>query len=190
MLELLGTALSSIVGGGMTGILGVVVQRIADYKNKQLDLQLITIKNGHEIHMREVDADIMREEWAARTRVAEIEAEAKENVADAEAFSASFNEPKTYSEPTKHSIGQAWLMVILDFIRGIVRPTLTIYLCVLTTLIYLHSKKLMYAHGQSMTPDQAMNHVNLVVGTVLYLTTTCVLWWFGTRNKQPQPKVK
>lgn len=190
MLEILGMVFSSIVGGGMTGILGVVVQRIADYKNKQLDLQLITIKNGHEVHMREVDAEIMREEWAARTRVAEVEAESREDVAESQAFAASFNEPSRYSEPSKHSIGQAWVMVLLDAIRGLVRPTLTIYLCALTTFIYLHSKNLLDLHGVNMTPDQAVKQVNLIIGTILYLTTTCVLWWFGTRNKQPQPKIK
>lgn len=190
MLDILGTIFSSVVGGGMTGILGVVVQRIADYKNKQLDLQLVTLKNNHEVHMREVDAEIMREEWTARTKIAEVEAEAKEDVAESQAFAASFNEPVRYSEPTKHSIGQSWVMVILDAIRGLVRPTLTIYLCALTTIIYLHSKKLLYLHGVNMTPDQAIKHVNLIIGTVLYLTTTCVLWWFGTRNKTPQPKIK
>lgn len=186
MLELLGTALSSIIGGGMTGIFGVVVQRIADYKNKQLDLQLVEKRNAHEIASKKVDAEIMAQEWAARTKVAEIEGQTREAVADSQAFAASFNEPQKYSS-SRLTPAQEWLMVILDFIRGIVRPSLTLYLCALTTFIYMHSKLLMELHGQTMTPDQAMGHVNLVVGTVLYLTTTCVLWWFGTRNKQKPP---
>ena len=190
MVEILSTIFSSVVGGGVTGILGVVVQRIADYKNKQLDLQLVTLKNSHEITMREVDAEIMREEWAARTKIAVTEAEAKEDVAESQAFAASFNEPERYSESSKHSLGQAWVMVILDAIRGLVRPTLTIYLCALTTFIYLHSKNLLDLHGVNMTPDQAVKQANLIIGTVLYLTTTCVLWWFGTRNKTKQPSVR
>jgi hypothetical protein len=28
-----------------------------------------------------------------------------------------------------------------------------------------------------------------IVFTLLYLFTTCVLWWFGTRNKQKQPQL-
>ena len=37
--------------------------------------------------------------------------------------------------------------------------------------------------------DQTEEMWGLIVGTILYLTTTCVLWWFGTRNKQEQPKI-
>jgi len=190
MLELLGTAIGSIVGGGMTGILGVAVQRIADYKNKQLDIQINLQKNAHELQLRKVDAEIMQQEWAARTKVAEVEGAARVEVADSVAFAASFNEPSLYSAGVKPSQGQAWLLVILDFVRGMVRPSLTLYLCAVTTLIYLHSKKLMYLHGSAMSPEQAISHVNLVVGTVLYLTTTCVLWWFGTRNRGKAPTLQ
>lgn len=188
MNDILSTVVSSIFSGGMTGILGVIVQRIADYQNKKLDLQLITIKNDHEIQLKEVDAEIMREEWAQRTRIAEIEEKGQEAVSDSEAFEASFNEPQRYSVPSKHNTAQNWLMVLLDTIRGLVRPVLTVYLCILTTLIYLHSRSLL--NGVTMTTEQAISNINLVVGTVLYLTTTCVLWWFGTRNKQKQPKIK
>jgi hypothetical protein len=40
MLELIGTAAFAILGGGAMGILGAVVQRYADYKGRQLDLQV------------------------------------------------------------------------------------------------------------------------------------------------------
>jgi len=73
MLELIGTAASAILGGGATGILGAAVQRYADYKGRQLDLQAQASKQAHEVAMREADARIMAQEWAARTQVATIE---------------------------------------------------------------------------------------------------------------------
>jgi hypothetical protein len=187
MLEILGGALSAVVSGGMTGILGVVVQRIADYKNKQLDLQLMDKKHTHEVKMREVDALIMQQEWAARTEVASIEAAGREAVADSQAFAASFNEPSRYSEGAKFTDNQAWLMVILDFIRGIVRPGLTIYLCILTTFVYFEAKGLLA--NSPINETQAYEIIKLIIGTILYLTTTCLLWWFGSRNKQVGPKL-
>lgn len=188
MLEFLGTALSSIVGGGLTGILGVVAQRVADYKNKQLDLQLSQQKFNHELAMKQADAAIMREEFASRTQVANIEADSRVNVADSQAFAASFNEPQKYSEGVKPSAGQGWMLVILDFIRGIVRPGLTLYLCALTTLIYVHAREQLKA--SPITPEHAHELVKLIIGTILYLFTSCLLWWFGSRNKQPAPKLK
>lgn len=185
MLELLGTVFSSIVAGGMTGILGVVVQRFFDMKNKTLDMQLIEKKHAHEVQMKRVDAEIMDKEFANRTQVANIEATSREAVADAQAFASSFNEPQRYSDSVKPSLGQAWLLVILDFIRGIVRPALTVYLCAVTTLIYLNAKATIDEYP--MPHEDAVNLINTVVNTILYLCSTCVLWWFGTRNKQKAP---
>ncbi len=170
----------SILSGGLTGLLGVVVQRIADYKNKQLDIQISREKNEHDIKMREVDALIMAQEWAARTQVATIEAESKMDVADSAAFASSFNEPVRYSEGVKPTKFAGSMLILLDFIRGIVRPGLTIYLCVLTTMIYFQAKNLI---GEGLDPLKAYDLLNEIVGTVLYLTVTCLLWWFGVRNK-------
>lgn len=173
--------LSSILGGGVTGLVGVMVQRFADYKNKQLDISADREKFAHEIKMREADAAIMAQEWAAKTRVAEIETDGRTEVADASAFAASFNEPLRYSEGVTPSSGQGWMLVTLDFIRGIVRPGLTLYLCGITTLIYVQARGLL--SGTFLAPEQSIALVEKVIGTILYLTTTCLLWWFGVRNK-------
>jgi len=183
------TFFSSILSGGATGLIGIIIQRWADYKNKKLDIEASRERFSHERDMRKVDAEIMAQEWAARTKVAEIEVAGKIDVADSEAFAASFNEPVRYSDGVKPTAGQGWMLIVLDFIRGIVRPGLTVYLCVLTTLIYLHARTLIGKEGAILSSDQAVDLVKLIVGTVLYLATTCVLWWFGTRNKQKPPKV-
>lgn len=189
MLELIGTALGGILSGGATGLLGVAFQRFADYKNKQLDLQHQEKQNAHELDMRDKDAAIMAQEWAARTKVAEVEAGARVDVADAEAFAASYKlEPAMYSGQAKPTKGQAWLLVIVDALRGAVRPLLTVYLCVITTMTYLDARSLLEG-TKTYTADQAFELTKLIVWTVLYLTTTCVLWWFGTRNKQTAPRL-
>lgn len=188
MFELIGTALGGILSGGATGLLGVAFQRFADYKNKQLDLQHQEKQNMHELSMRDKDAAIMAQEWAARTKVAEVEAGARVGAADAEAFAASYKlEPAMYSGHAKPTKGQAWLLVIVDVLRGAVRPLLTLYLCAITTVTYLDARALL--GSTSYTTTQAFELTKLIVWTVLYLTTTCVLWWFGTRNKQAAPKM-
>lgn len=187
MLDLLGTVFASILSGGATGIIGVIAQRVADYKNKQLDLQAQKDKQAHEIAMRQADAAILAQEWAARTKVAEVEVAGRSDVADSESFAASFaTEPQRYSEGVKPTKGQGWVLVLLDAIRGVVRPALTVYLCVLTTLVYVQAREMV---GNGLTAAEALALVKMVVGTILYLTTTCVLWWFGTRNRQAQPKL-
>lgn len=188
-IDLVGTAASSILGGGLTGILGVAVQRFADFKNKKLDIEASREKYAHEVAMKKADAEIMAQEWAARTKVAEVETAGKIDVADSQAFAASFAmEPQRYSTEVKPSVGQSWVFVILDFIRGIIRPGLSIYLCVLTTLVYLQAKETL--KNDPLDPKDQAEIMKLIIGTVLYLTTTCVLHYYGTRNKQPAPKLQ
>lgn len=191
MLEILGGIVSSVFAGGATGIIGVIAQRWADYKNRQLDLQLEQMRIDGDLAKRKLDAEIMAQEWAGRTKVAEVEAEGRSDVASSEAFAASFKmEPARYFEGPrpKGIIGAviALSQAMLDVVRGFVRPGLTVYLCVITTMIYLNALAIMAL--KTITPDQAFEMVKMINATILYLTTTCVLWWFGTRNKQSPPK--
>lgn len=180
----------SVFSGGVTGLLGVGIQRIFDWLNKREEIKAQESKQAHEVAMLRANAEVMAQEWAARTRVAEVEAAGKEAVADAQAFAASFGmEPQSYSVKVKPSKGQGWLLVALDFIRGIIRPGLTVYLCAITTLVYFQARDMLLSFRAQMDPIDAVDISKLVISTVLYLTTTCVLWWFGTRNKQSAPKV-
>ncbi len=173
--------ITSAFGGGLTGLLGGVVDKVFTYKTKKLEIEQNRERFAHEVNMRKADAEIMAQEWAARTKVADIESAAKVDVADAAAFSASFNEPERYA--TNVSEKQNWLMVGLDVARGIVRPGLTLYLCVLTTLLYVKAHNLV---PSEIPTDQALGMVTEIQNTIMYLTTTCILWWFGTRNKAKQ----
>lgn len=187
MIALLTSLFTSIISGGATGIIGVAVQRYFDLKNKSADVEAKRAQYAHELDMKNADAVIMAQEWASRTQIAEVEGESRTEVADAGAFAASFNDPPRFTTSATVTPTQSWAFVVLDFIRGIVRPALTTYLCVLTTLVYFHARSLIKT---DLSSGEALDLVKLIIGTILYLTTTCVLWWFGTRNKQPAPKVR
>lgn len=197
MLEILGTIATAMLGGGATGLFGVLIQRWADYKNRQQDIETLKVKQDHEATMRDKDAAIMAQEWAARTKVADIEATGrvdaakaeaagKEAEADAKAFADSYKlEPPSYSAGHTLSPRQRWVVVILDAVRGVIRPGLTVYLCYLTTLVYDESQR----HVGALTAAQSFEILKLCIGTILYLFTTCTLWWFGTRHRGQPPGV-
>lgn len=173
--------ITSVFGGGITGLVGSITQHVLEFKTKKLELEANRDRFAHEERMVKAEAEVMAQEWAARTKVAEVESAAKVETADAAAFAASFNEPARYAEHVTEK--QNWFMVGLDVLRGVVRPGLTLYLCVLTTLLYLKAQRMLPAN---LNADQALGLVNEIINTILYLTTTCILWWFGTRNKQKQ----
>ncbi len=180
--------LGSILSGGATGLLGTIIQRIADHAQHKLDLEMEKQKFEHDIALRKVDAEIQAQEWASRTKVAEVETAGASDVADSKAFAASYNEPQRYSEGLTLTKNQSWLMVALDFFKGAVRPGLTVYLCFLTTAIYVQAKFLI--KQSDLTVQQEYDLVVTIINTILYLFTTCVLWYFGTRNKQTPPAAR
>lgn len=171
-------------------MLGVGIQRVADYFNKKQDIEKMQAQFAHEANMRDKDAAIMAQEWAARTKVAEVEGASREAVADAGAFAASFGmEPQRYSEGVKAGPLAGFLLVLVDVLRAIVRPGLTLYLCWIATRMYDESRAVLAIADLTTNPALVMNIYQQIVFTLLYLFTTCVLWWFGTRNKNSQPKV-
>jgi hypothetical protein len=185
-MELLGTIFGSIFSGGATGLLGVVIQRWADHKNKQLDMQLEKERRETEIAKRKADAEIMQAEWNGRMKVAQEEGATAKDVAETNAFNTTLlKEPERFSNASSLTNGQQWVMVLLDALRGCVRPLLTIYLCALTTYVWFQVRALV--ESENLDGNAALTVWKMVVQNILYLTTTVVLWWFGTRNRQKQP---
>lgn len=174
--------ITSAFGGGLTGLIGGAVQKVFDYKTKKLEIEANRERYAHDVAMKKADAEIMQQEWAARTKVADIEASARIEVEDSKAFAESIrSDDKNYLDYLdKLNSKQDWFFVILEFIRGIIRPALTLYLCLITTVIYFKATKLMGA--DIILPGMAYDLLTQIINTVLYLTTTCVLWYFGSRN--------
>lgn len=182
-------AVLSVVSGGATGIIGAGIQTFAAYKTQQLQIQADAQKASHELSMVEAQAKVMAQEWSARTQVAQIEAQGAVDSEEAKAFTASMtSEPKRYAEGLAANGWQAGLMFLLDFFRGFVRPAMTFYLCALTTYVAVQSHNLLVEHGYSLTVEQALANDQRIVETVLYLTTTVTLWWFGTRPSKAGAK--
>lgn len=182
LLTLLGTVFSGILAGGATGIVGVFAQRFFDWLNTREKLKQEKQQQDFELEKRRIDVQVTAAEWAGRVKVAETEGDTAKDVAESNAFAASmFKEPERYSGGNL-TAGQNWLLVFLDFCRGIVRPALTIYLCVLVTLLWLEARRIV--GKEDLGPKEAVDLMQTIIGSIIYVWTTCTLWWFGTRNKQ------
>lgn len=188
-MEFLTGLLGSLFSGGATGLIGVVLQRFADYKNKQLDMQIEKQRGELELQKRQMDIQVTQAEYAGKVQVAEVEGATQSDVAATQAFAQTlFKEPERYSNPNSVTTGQGWVLVIIDAIRGCVRPLLTIYLCALTSFIWYQVKEKL--GSENLDAAASLQVWQMVVQQILYLTTTVTLWWFGTRNKAPQPGSK
>lgn len=153
-------AIGNILTGGVTGILGSAITHYVTYKQKQLDYT-------HSEKILQLEIDNRRE-------VAKIQADGAVAVAQEDSFTASLSaDSATYSRGTKNT-----LLIVVDAIRGIIRPTITIYFAILSTWIFIKvDSKLLHV----LTAQDFMRIYSDVIQIVLYIATSTVLWWFGTR---------
>lgn len=196
MMDLLGSIFTGVLGGGATGLLGVIAQRWFDWRQKQQDAEILRLQleAARETRRMELEAQERMADKAAavQTLQAQLDAHAREVEADTAAYSASVSADRaTYLAPEAQ--GKHWpaalAMGLVDFIRGLTRPGLTIYTMWLLTLVLLWVQDLYHRAGQQMTPAQVHDLALQCVGTIFYLSTTTAVWWFGVRPSQP-PKGK
>lgn len=191
MLDTLVGALGSAASGGMLGFLGSIAkgwlesrEREAERRHqlamRQMDLQ--EMEKEAELQLRQTEAEL-----AGKARIATIEADAARDVADAELQAASYrNDAASYSTGVLATLSGAWgaiarlLLVLVDVVRGFMRPAITVYLLGLASLMTWQLHRLVQSVGTA-TPEQAWPLYQAAVEMVIFLTVACVAWWFGTR---------
>ena len=182
--------------GGFTGLLGSVVTSVMNYKTQKL-------KNEHDQAMADIDLkkmdkekEIMLAEAEANMKITEVQTEAQIDIADAEVYKQSIiaAQKEALSEAVHKKLMEggkfskaiaavlAFLFGLVDFIRKLIRPSLAIYLVGLTTWITYIAWQVMQTHNVKLNAEQAVSIFDQVTFIVIYLTVTCVTWWFGDRR--------
>ena len=181
--------------GGVTGLFGNIITGVMNYKT-------LKIKNEHEAKMVSLETEAMKEEAKMQIAVTNAEVEGAVELADSQAYleSIKVGNKKMFSEKwidhlfnvegkigsffaTPAAILLSLAFGFVDWLRGIMRPGITIYLTGLTTLITFYAWDIIQKHGlETMTTTEAIGIYNKTTSIVIYLTVTCVTWWFGDRR--------
>lgn len=188
MLSILGTLLTGILSGGATGLLGVLLQRYFDLQHKKQEIEIVRLNLANSIELAKMESERAQIRAHADVELADRDLSARVVEADAKAMQAAFDADKaTYTEkgytlrPGWAPVVVGFLMGLVDFLRGIVRPGMTLYLCVLVTYMFVWVKDLATVYGVKMTPDQVLELMTHIIATILYVFSVCTLFWFGTR---------
>ncbi len=181
---------ASALSGGILGLFGGLFSRLFDWLTVREKIKQDKLRYDHEIAVLQIetqrDVVVAREEANARREVAESEALGKSFEADR----ATYLVPEIAKDLPSWARGiVAAVMAFVDFVRGMTRPGLTLYLCVLTTMIYMQVQTaIIKAGGEPITKEMSYGLIKLIIETVLFLTTTAVCWWFAARAKSAQEK--
>jgi len=180
------------VGGGATGLLGVLLQRWFDHKKAVADQELLRIQlaAAKETRQMELEAQERMANRAADVQAlqAQLDAHARETEADVRLQTASVeNDKATYSAPGAQERSRLvrWAMGLVDGIRGLMRPGITAYTLWMLTVVFFWVRGLYDQMGLKMTEGQVQDLATQTVQTIIYLSVTTTVWWFGVRPGQP-----
>jgi len=178
MLEVLGQSIGAILAGGATGIFGSVVSLVGEFKK-------IREQHRHEEQMQELAIKSMEIEAKLKLEQTVAEGEIAEELAALETLRSSYDHDKaTYYKQT----GIKWIdgtvgfgMGTVDLVRGLIRPVVTIAMALVAVEVHNELIAMMSQMEQPLTPAEAASIYANLNNVILYITTTVILWWFGTR---------
>ena len=186
--------------GIITGIGGNIVQGIFNYKTQKLEIERDKLNNEHKIAMVKAETDAMVEEAKANIAITHAQVEGAVELADA---NISLQAQK---EGNKNLFGQKWIDTLMnvegkwkmitlpiasfiavlfgfvDFLKGLIRPSLTIYLVGLSTWITYKAWEIMNIHGSAISNLEAVEIWKESTSIMIYLTVSAVTFWFGDRR--------
>lgn len=183
--------------GGVTGLIGNIVTGWMNYKTMKA-------KNEHEVAMLKAESEAMKLEAEMNIKITEAKIQGEVELADTQAYIESQKSGQTryfsdrwvdkllsvdgkvskwFALPAAILI--AFMFGIVDWLRGFMRPALTLYLTGMSTVITYMAWDIMQKYGmEQMSVDQALGVYNNVITIIIYLTVSCVTWWFGDRRME------
>jgi len=122
------------------------------------------------------------EEQRLKIEVAKAQIEGQLDLGEQEVLKESYKElNKTYFTPSYFDSLPDWtkpiiaiMFAVLDFIRGVIRPALTIF--IIGLVFWLG-----YSTYQA-NPKAFVASASIIVEVILYLTVTVITWWFSDRK--------
>jgi len=178
-----------VVIAAVTGLVGSVVTGYTNYKTQKL-------KNEHEQVMVKLETDAMIAESEANIAITKATVEGEVELADAQAYIESQKQggarlfdakwiDKLWSGNWFHrslATCAAMFFAFIDMWKAGIRPWLTTYLVILSTIVTYLAWVALSKYGIEMTAEQAIAMWNEMVLMVKYLTVSCVTWWFADRR--------
>jgi len=190
-----------IVLGGITGLLGNAITSYTNFKTQKLKNLHDIDKWKHEDKKIELETKAMIAEAGMKMEIIKTEVEGAVELADTNAFMANIKQSgkKSFSEKWLDKLFAvtgwlkyisipvailiAFLFGIVDFLKALMRPGLTAYLVGLSTWItYIAWEILQRSNLEAMTAVQASAIFQEVTSVIIYLTVSCVTFWFGDRR--------
>ena len=191
MLDIITGFVGSAAGGTLFGTIANTVKTWQEIKDREN-------QRKHDLEIRKVEREEMKlesdleikkttSEFAAKSNLAKVEGDIAKDIADREVQKVAYkHDSATYSKGITKNLKGFWLglvsfmLVFVDMIRGLIRPSITIYLIIIESAIAWHLYQLLLKLDQ-IPLELAGPLLTQVVSSIVFLTATAVTFWFGSR---------
>lgn len=200
MISTIASLFGGPIGGVITGILGSLFTNIFNYfKQKQAHKQKMELKEL-EMKSRRLDHTLAIAEAEANMKITQAEIEGRIQTEEAKAFLESQRNAMTslfkVSFMGKLMGVEGWLRYItiplaglislmfgtVDFIKHLMRPGITIFLIIVFSYVLRQALGILSENDYQWNITEAVKIVTLTVDATVYLTVTCISWWFSDRR--------
>ena len=150
----------------LESVIGAVVGKLGVLAKEYLAIKRIEKESAHERAMLELEMQNTRLISQGKIEVAEVEVRGRIKTGELNAMAASYsNDKATYG---------SWI----DYVRGLVRPVVTIFYTVLSAMIVW---KLDVLSSGMITASMQYDLMNQAIGHIFSLTGLTAGWWFGAK---------
>ena len=175
---------TSAIAGGILGAVGGVFQKWMDYRQQ---IRLAELQGAEKDKERAHDLAVMKMEAEKAASIAAIQEEGEIRVADLSALQESIKGEAagaTWSTAWAGKLSGVWagiagmLLVVVDMVRGLTRPGITLFLVLMVAGMFWQTSK----QAGALTTTDAAEIYKTIIDMTLFLASTAVSWWFGSRG--------
>lgn len=172
------------IAGILSGVGGSLISNVFNFFTAKQ-------KNKHEIDLIKARIEEMKAESELHIKEITVQGEINQEIANQASFDLSqkYGNEKLIDSPmilklfeSKWSRWAGILLVILmgivDVLRTIMRPAITIVLMYITAAITYQHIVIMQDNQEIVTPEMIL----MIIDSIVYLTFTVIGWWFGDRT--------
>lgn len=178
-------------GGGLFGMIGGLVRQFLDYRDKKdaqaHDLDVLKATQAHELALRDKDKELLVAESESQFKLAEVQIDGAVETARLGAVAASYAGDKANFATGESAKNSPWFIAV-DFLRGVIRPGITllfdlallaIWIC-LIVLLWPELARLFAAKDPSIV-QPLWSLLNEITKSIIFLATTATGYWFVAR---------
>ncbi|WP_320008468.1 hypothetical protein [Maridesulfovibrio sp.] len=183
MFDIIGSSLLGIGTGGVATIFQNIFGGISSWISEWQKRKTLALMHEQEMVMADKEIERLRAEGDVKVQQAREDRAMTETIIDGQNYQASLaHDAATYSRGRDKSWAD-FLLVVADFVRGITRPVMTVFLCWITWSTYQHFTGYLSDNNVLVDPNTANEMVRYIVTNTVFMSSAAVGWWFSSRPR-------